>query len=86
MGTVINIYGDVHVNHISITRGNSIGKAIIDSLKESISDKDENKNDKEYSPERIPKTKNDTPCYDFYGRWETESQRDAWHRFYRANS
>ena len=73
--TVINIYGDVHIGHITINNGvTTIGEAISDSIKDSVyrqlKDGINHESKTKYNDER----------------WSNDAERDAWRRFYRANS
>lgn len=79
--TVINIYGDIYIDHISIRQGTSIGKAVSDSIRKSIFN--EERNDDCHAP--MSKPEHESPCYDHYGRWSNEAQRNSWNRFYSAN-
>ena len=74
--TVINIYGDLNINLFTIGNEGSFGEKISKSIKDS--------NQSIIDDE--PKTNYNDSCEDYYGRWSNDAERDAWRRFYRANS
>ena len=90
--TVINIYGDLNINihqrvelngdNLNDIISSSVIKMIENRSGEQIEDKYEETRESTY---HTPRSKVETPCYDYYGRWSNEAQRDAWRRFYRAN-
>ena len=90
--TVINIYGDVNVgivyNNEKVIGGNISPNELIEMIKGDVAQAKADINQvlsEASTHQSIPKSKSETPCYDYYGRWCNEAQRDAWRRFYRAN-
>ena len=88
--TVINIYGDVNITiegKVSFDGSLSemISSSIIKATENQMNDHNKDRNYEKTTDKPRP-PKNDVPCHDIHGRWSNEAERDAWRRFYRANT